>query len=360
MSLINFNERLTINEVARLIANVGTQRTVRVLSEPGCGKTSILKILAKLFPTHRPVYIDVPNTRDGDLFMRMPNRDTGKLEQYTTDLFDPTDPRPVIAMFDEFDKAPRSLKPLFTRALLERTIGDYKLPEGSMVFATSNNASDGVGDSLSALDGNRVITVQMSKPDVDTWCAWAAGAGITPITLTAVQMNPRCLASYTDGDSQRDNELIFNPVTNSKFFVSPRSLEAQDVVIRQRDVLGDHVTRVAIAGACGSAWASYISNFLKMADQLVNPKTIIADPMGVEFPTKPAVKWMTMFNLRDVIQTQDHMSNAVKYIQRAADRELESVFNKMVLNSDSTAAIAQMNEDIQKWMITNKNYTLLR
>jgi hypothetical protein len=69
---------------------------------------------------------------------------------------------------------------------------------------------------------------------------------------------------------------------------------------------------------------------------------------------------MTMFNLRDVIQTQDHMSNAVKYIQRAADRELESVFNKMVLNSDSTAAIAQMNEDIQKWMITNKNYTLLR
>ena len=61
--------------------------------------------------------------------------------------------KPKVILLDEFMKAPKLLQVIFTRLMLERTVGDTPLPEGSMVFATSNNQSDGLGDGMLAHAG---------------------------------------------------------------------------------------------------------------------------------------------------------------------------------------------------------------
>jgi hypothetical protein len=371
MSAIKLQKPLSINDVVRLIHTVGDRVTLLLLSEPGVGKTSVLTNLAVRngdkwrgngdnYPTdkERYVYVDVPNVRDGDLFMRMPDNVKRTLRQFLTDLIDPNDPRPVNIMFDELLKGPRSVRPLFTRALLEKALGDYTLPKGSRVFATSNNVSDGVGDSIEAHVANRVTIVPMRKPKVEEWCVWGEANGISPTTLACVAMNPRVMASYTDGADAANNEYIFNPRTNPVTFASPRSIAKADVLVRNSSMFGEDAVFTTIAGTCGLPYASLITTFIALQDQLIPPKQVIADPMGVTVPTGAAL-WLLMFNLIPVIETQDDLNAAVVFMQRVPSREIQAVFNTMCLNNERLLPIAQSNATIQTWMLTNKNYKLL-
>jgi hypothetical protein len=356
MANINTTTALNINECARLIETVGTTTTVLVLGEMGIGKTAILKELTKRLPKYRPVYIDVPNTTRGDLFVQMPDRDTKAIEEYITSLIDFNDPRPVILMLDELLKALRMDKPLFTRLILERTLGSRKLPDGSVVFATSNQVTDGVSDTIEAHIANRLCIVTMKKATVSEWLGWAAENGISAVTRACVAMNPRIGASYTDGGN---NELIFHPKTNPVTFASWRSIANADNVIRNRVVLGDNVVHAGVAGLCGEPFAQLMSAFIKLEKELISADSVLADPTGTALPEKPAALWMTMFNLCDAVKTQDDMTAACAYIARTQSRELESVFYTMVLNRTSTAVIAQRNDSIKKWMISNNNWKLM-
>jgi hypothetical protein len=259
-------------------------------------------------------------------------------------------------MLDELLKALRMDKPLFTRLILERVLGSRKLPEGSVVFATSNQVTDGVSDSIEAHVANRLCIVTMRKATTTEWLGWAAENGISALTRSCVAMNPRIGASYTDGIS---NELIFHPKTNPVTFASWRSIANADNVIRNRSLLGDIVVHAGIAGLCGEPFAQLMSAFIKLEKELVSPASILADPMGVVLAEKPAALWMTMFNLCDIVKTQDDMTAACQYIARTGSRELESVFYTMVLNRTSTAVIAQRNDAIKHWMISNNNWKLM-
>ena len=371
MASVQIQKPLSINEVVRLIHTVGDSTTLLILSEPGIGKTSVLTSLAirngdkwrktgDNYPTdkERYIYIDVPNTRDGDLFMRMPHIQRGVLSQLMTDSIDPNDTRPINIMFDELLKGPRSVRPLFTRALLERCLGDYSLPHGSRVFATSNNVQDGVGDSIEAHVANRVCIVPMRKANAEEWCVWGEANGVSPVTLACVAMNPRVMASYTDGADAANNEYIFNPRTNPVTFASPRSIAKSDVVVRNWSMIGEDAAFTAIAGTCGLPYAALITTFRALQDQLVPPKQVLADPAGVNVPSGAAL-WLLMFNLIAAIETQDDLSAAVQFMQRVDSREMQAVFNTMCLNNSRLLPLATSNGDIQKWMLSNKNWKLL-
>src|SRR5690606_37103789 len=102
----------------------------------------------------------------------------------------------------------------------------------SIVFGTTNLASDGVGDALQAHARNRVCFVQISKPSADEWLEWAANNGVAPEVMAWVREYPHCLASYTDGDD--DNPYVFNPKRTKAAFVSPRSLHKASHIVAQR------------------------------------------------------------------------------------------------------------------------------
>jgi hypothetical protein len=369
---INLTTTLDINEVTRLIATVGKSLSVLILSEPGTGKSSILRQRAiengdkwreptEYFPedAYEYVYVDAPNKRDGDLFMNMPERETQSIEQYTTSLINMNDPRPKIIMIDEALKVLKSMKPLFTRLVLERCVGDKRLPAGSEVFLTSNNVSDGVNDTIEAHFGNRICKVQMRKPTAEVWANdWATTNGISAITRTCVAMHPSVMASYLDGESAKENPYIFNPKTNPVTFVSPRSLALMDVAVRNRAVLGEAVTRAAIEGTCGLAFANLMASFIALEKELVDPRKPVAEPDKTPLPTNPSALLMLMYNMVDVVQTQGDLSNALQYVNRVESREMQAVFMTMIADNSRTAKLGSMNPKVKEWM--TKNYRIAR
>ena len=170
MSKINFNSTVSIKELRKLIPLIGSSLTPIIQSEPGCGKTSLLSMIAQdLGDGYDYIYVDCPVKDMSDIGMTIPNHQTKTLEYYVSSLFKLDSPKPKVILLDEFMKSPKLLQVIFTRLMLERMVGDKALPEGSIVFATSNNASDGVGDSMLAHAGNRVCIMRMAKPTPDEW-----------------------------------------------------------------------------------------------------------------------------------------------------------------------------------------------
>jgi hypothetical protein len=368
MSKVNFQLTATIEELRTFIPLVGSELTVVIQSEPGCGKTSLLSMMAEdngdkwRSPKDGAsidgdkfdyVYVDCPVKDMSDIGMTIPNHTTKQLEYYVSSLFNLDDPKPKFILLDEFMKSPKLLQVVFTRLMLERMAGDRSLPRGSVIMATSNNASDGVGDSMLAHAGNRVCIVQMSKPTVNPWLAWASANGISRVVRAFVAMYPRCLASYKEGDTQKDNPYIFKPSSGAMSFVSPRSLAKCDVIVKNRDRMTENMVHAGLAGTIGLAAAGDMAAFLIMEKSLTDVMDIIKAPMTTPLAKEISAQLMIMFQAVDVLETQDQLSKFMEYVERIPSHEVQGVFFTMMMRNQKSIKLARNNAKIAEWAKNN-------
>jgi hypothetical protein len=349
MSTLNFSNTVTINELRTIIPAIGVELTPIIQSEPGCGKTSLLQMIQEdLGDGYDYIYVDCPVKDMSDIGMVIPNHATHSLEYYVASLFKLDSPKPKVVLLDEYMKSNKLLQVIFTRLMLERMVGDRALPAGSIVFGTSNNESDGVGDSMLAHAGNRVCKLKMSKPNVDEWLAWAGEAGISRVIRAWVNMFPRALASYTDGN-QNDNPYIFKPSSNVMSFCSPRSLAKADVIVRNRDMLGENSTMCALAGTIGTSAAGDMAAFLSLEKGLLDVRDIIKEPTKVDVPTDIAAQLMIMFQAVDTLDNQDDLSSFMEFVERIKSSEVQAIFFTMMMRGSKSVRIASHNKKITDW-----------
>lgn len=370
MSKIQFRKSVSIKELRKLIPLIAEDLTVVVQSEPGCGKTSLLSMIAEdngdkwRSPMDGTsiegdkfdyIYVDCPVKDMSDIGMTIPNHATKTLEYYVSSLFNLGDNKPKYILLDELMKAPKLLQIVFTRMMLERMAGDRALPKGSRLFATSNNASDGVGDSMLAHAGNRVCIVEMAKPTANEWLEWAGYRqnAISRVVRAFVSMFPRCMASYKEGDAQKDNPYIFKPNSGVMSFVSPRSLAKCDVIVRNRDTLGENATEVALAGTIGHSAAADMAAFMSMEKTLIDVRDIIKAPSTVAVPKEISAQLMIMFQAVDVLDTQDSLTKFMEFVERIPSNEIQGVFFTMMLRNQKSIKLARNNLKIADWAKNN-------
>jgi hypothetical protein len=370
MSKINFRDTMSIKELRAFIPAVGEDLTVVVQSEPGCGKTSLLAMIASdngdkwrkvgddyADDKYDYIYVDCPVKDMADIGMAIPNHETKTLEYYVASLFRMGSGKPKVILLDEFMKSPKLMQVIYTRLMLERTVGDEPLPEvngrRSIVFATSNNAADMVGDSMLAHAGNRVCIVPMAKPTVDEWLAWATEAGVSRVIRTFVKMFPRSMASYMDGE-QDDNPYIFHPKKSALSFCSPRSLYKADKIVSKRDRITENAVMVGLSGTIGMSAAKDMAALLSLDNKLLDVRDqIIVDPKNVAVPDDIAAQLMIMFQAVDVLETQDELSSFMEFVDRIKSSEIQAVFFTMMMRNTRTIRLARNNKSISTWASNN-------
>ena len=183
-----------------LILAVGDTTTVLAQGEMGIGKSSILSILKSKLPDHHFCYGDMTTKDVGDFLVPkirslngtdvcsfIPNEEFGFH-------FD----KPIVLMLDEIGKASKAVMNACLRLMLERKLGTYSLPEGSIVFATTNLANEAIGDNLPPHARNRISVVKVRKPSADEWIEWALDNDSAPEVLLTVKQFPQMLASFED------------------------------------------------------------------------------------------------------------------------------------------------------------------
>lgn len=346
-------QTVTIEELRKVIPTIGETITPIIQSEPGCGKTSLLGMLRDdLGEKYDYIYVDCPVKDMSDIAMTIPNHDTKTLENYVGSLFKLDSDKPKVILLDEFMKSPKLLQVLFTRLMLERMVGDTPLPKGSIVFGTSNNQSDGVGDTMLAHAGNRVCIMRMEKPDVNSWLAWATNNNVSALVRAFVHTFPRCLASYLDSN-QEDNPYIFQPKKPQLSFVSPRSLAKSSVIVENRDALGENATMAALSGTIGESASADMSAFLRLEKELPTFESIIESPETALMPDSISAQLMLMFQAVDKMETQSMLTAFMKYLKRISSDELQAVFFTMMCRSKKAIKLARSNPEITDWATKN-------
>lgn len=353
---------LSFSQVANLIATIGHKRTVIVEGENGIGKTALFHALKRMdkFANHIAVDpVDCTQLSDGSVWMPDLDREAGVSRELPNERFGVSKfnqlgvngSKPILVMLDEIAKAPNFIKNVLAPIVYERRVGNYHMPEGSVVFCGTNLGVEGLGDSIQAHLRNRLIFVQMRKPTVDEWVQWATDAGIHPVVIAFVKMTPSVLDSFLDYEKggkhegkqlDKDNGMIFNPRSTTKSYATPRSLHsASDVLYACLDVLDDFTIEHTLCGTIGAPTAHALSSFIKFGREITSLERVLHDPATAPISDNPTVQLVQIFKFVSSVDKREDAEKVTTYVQRMRP-EMQSLFTNSVATSQRIGLYATL------------------
>ena len=352
---MNVFKSISLSECADLISSVGEKVTVLAQGEMGIGKSSMLKVLKSKFPDHFVCYVDMTTKDVGDFAVpKIRNIDGVEVCSFIpNEEFGFHNGKPVIMMLDEVGKASKAVFNASLRIILERKLGNYELPEGSIVFATTNLAQEGIGDMIPPHARNRMCVVKIRKPNADEWIdGYALDNGILPEVILAVKEFPQMFASFEDIKDPKDNEYIYDPRSPRPSFVTPRSMEKASDIIKATKHLDENIVGTSLVGTIGQRATYDLMAMVKLANDIPSWDTIMANPDKAQVPESPAAVCMLVYSAVQRIE-KDNINKWVKYMGRLA-KEAQGLFATSVMRTSKASTVGTSSEFI-KWATAN-NY----
>jgi hypothetical protein len=351
---------ISLKETANLIHAVGKDVTVLAQGEMGIGKSSILKFLKeKLGDSYHYCYGDMTTKDVGDFLIpkiRMvdgvevtsfiPNEEFGFH-------FD----KPIVLMLDEIGKASKAVMNACLRLMLERQLGTYKLPEGSIVFATTNLSTEGIGDNLPPHARNRISVVKVRKPNAEEWIEdYALDAGVLPEVILAVKQFPQMFQSFEDLQDPKDNEYIYDPRMPRPAFCTPRSMDKASQLLSATKGMSETVISHALIGTIGKRATYDMMAMVRLAQDLPDWDSILKDPKKTHVPDSPSAVCMLVYSAVQRVE-KDSMGKWMEYLNRLG-KEAQGLFATSVMRTKK-ASTAGTNQEFIKWATAN-NYLFAR
>lgn len=206
--------------------------------------------------------------------------------------------KPAFLFLDELPQAPQLVQAALFQLILDRQVGDLKLHPGVRIIAAGNRTQDrSATHRMPAALANRFLHIEV-EADLDSWVAWAAGAGIEPELIAFLQHRPDLLAAV-------DPERRENP--------TPRTWEFVDSILKRA---GDpSIVPELISGAVGSGPAVEFMAYRRMFGALVTLEEILADPAAAKLPAK-ADELFAVAALLAARTTEKNAKQAFTYIRR--------------------------------------------
>lgn len=343
---------LNLSEAQTLIRYSG-DTTVLMQGHMGTGKSSMLKTLSADMPNHTACYFDCTTKDLGDItipnVVNLTDALTDSFVRYVTnEELGAHLGKPIILMIDEYGKANPAVKNALLRLMLERKIGSYELHKDSIVFATTNLGSEGVGDLLPPHARNRLTIIKTRKPTNVEWIEdYAINNGIEHTLIAWVQDNPQLFATYEDIKDPQDNKFIFHPAEPSRAsFVTPRSLEKASNWLKVRERISEKSLMAALIGTIGTEGAANLNAFVRVADQLPSLDSIKKDPMNAKVPDSASAVCMVVYRTLSTID-KTWMDAWMDYSARL-DKEAQTMFAMQV---------RRPTYNKQAEVVTNKKFT---
>ncbi len=202
---MNLPINVTQADLLEILLNVATVRPVFIWGAPGIGKSALVEKFAyevglpcvsllgsQLAPED---IIGIPQIK-GETFKFIPPQMIARDEPY-------------VLFLDELNACSQEVQKAFYMLIHEKRIGDYHLPEGSVVIGAGNRTQDGaIVKTMSSALINRMFHVQLTV-DTNQWLSWAYENGIHPW--------------ITDYITQRPDHLFSEPPKTEEPYSTPRS-----------------------------------------------------------------------------------------------------------------------------------------
>lgn len=201
------NLPITINQedLLEVLLNVAPVRPVFIWGAPGIGKSALVEKFAEevglpcvsllgsqLAPED---IIGIPQIQE-DVSVFLPPKMIARKEPY-------------VLFLDELNACSQEVQKAFYSLIHERRIGEYHLPEGSVIIGAGNRAQDSaIVKTMSSALINRMFHVQL-KADARQWIKWAQNETLHPWVIDYI--------------IQRPDHLFAEPPRTEEPFSTPRS-----------------------------------------------------------------------------------------------------------------------------------------
>lgn len=323
--------------IACLNAYLDADQPVFLWGPPGIGKSDVVREVAR---TREANLIDLRAITFDPVDLRgLPAVDVkNRRAAWCLPEFLPYEDRdgPVGVLFlDELNAAPQSVMAACFQLVLERRIGDYKLPKRWRIVAAGNRQSDGAAaQKMPTPLANRFAHIDVEH-SAEEWCEWAAKQGADECLVAFIKFRPTLLHNM-DGKDLRA-------------FPTPRAWMSVSKILQTHKVSG-HTGKQLVGGLVGEDAAQEFTDFHKLWHSIPTIDEIRKAPLDAAVPKNTSQQTALSQMMAENICTED-LVHFLVYAKRL-DKENEVSF---VLASLKKAPSLKDHGAIKKWLEANPN-----
>lgn len=284
------DETVTLGEAKRILRCLGPTDSILFLSAPGIGKTMIVQESAA----------DAGLACRSLLGTQIAAEDVSGVPRIVGErsvfcpprVLLPEDAAPFCLLLDELPAASGEVQKALYSVLLERRIGEHRLPAGSWVVAAGNRTQDrALVRSLSSALLNRVFVIHI-RADVTEWLRWARTVDVLPEIRSFICFRPEALSRSA-------------PETASPFS-TPRAWASLSSALQLARRSGDLTPAVQRSLAFGRISAEDAAVFCAVAEGGAplpdNPERYVRRPDSL--PAEGAALWLAISAVREKVRTR--------------------------------------------------------
>ena len=274
----------------------------------GCG-VGKSQIVAQVTDDLGYAFLDVRAVQLDPVDLRGLPRIAGHQTEWVPPKFLPTTGQGILFL-DELTSAPQMTQAGCYQLVLDRKLGEYVLPEGWVVIAAGNPASErGVHFSMPRPLRNRFVHLEL-ETSLDDWCKWAIKSGVRPEIIAFLRFKPELLhAAETNSDANA--------------WPTPRSWEMASHVLT--GVASQHKTALLsgasefeaqlLDGTVGPAATSELVAFLRLFRQLPSIDDILLNPDTAPLPTETSAQ-IAIATALGRAMTDSSLGRGLRYLER--------------------------------------------
>ena len=167
----------------------------------------------------------------------------------------------VILFLDEMNSAAPAVQAAAYQLILNRKVGQYKLPDNVLIVAAGNREADkGVTYRMPSPLANRFVHIELAV-DLDDWFQWAVDNNIHKDVVGYLTFSKKDLYD-------------FDPKSASRSFATPRSWSFVSELLD--DELDENTTTDLVSGSVGEGLGVKFMAHRKVASSMPNPTDILA------------------------------------------------------------------------------------
>ena len=336
---MNASVTLTQSQLSSFLLNVAVVRPVFIWGPPGIGKSALVQRFAdevglpcisllgsQLAPED---LIGVPQIVDG-CSRFCPPVSIARKSAYCLFL-------------DELNACSHEVQKAFYSLIHERRIGEYLLPEGSVVIGAGNRAHDSaIVKPMSSALINRMIHVHLKVSHRD-WLDWAGANNIHPLVIQYIQNRP--------------DHLWTQPPKHEETFSSPRAWHMlSDALHEYGDRLTDETLEILAFGCLSSDHAGQFKAFARQIRSRYALKSILDG--DTPWPGDPRDRDILYFLvqsfrahlIKELPVDRNHLNTAHKELAHRAKallKELASISLEMA----QMAVADQTGDSLPNWLL---------
>jgi len=304
---------LALLEREFLAAPEGVHTPVMLWGPPGVGKS---QLVAQTAARHGAPVIDVRLAQMEPTDLRgIPFRD-GSSVAWSVPAMLPDAGRHGargILFLDEITSAPPTVTAAAYQLILDRRLGEYRVPEGWAIVAAGNRQGDrGLAYQMPSPLANRFIHFDLDA-DLEDWIAWAHTQAIDARLIAFLRFRPDLL-------------FDFDAARASHAFPSPRSWEFAHRALHKHGSNPD-LLAAALKGCVGAGAALACLTFIDHIDALPDVAAIAAGreaqvPGPIDLQYAVAAALVRHVARLDLAERSGALGHVLRYARRLAQREI--------------------------------------